>query len=135
MMNRKFLKIAEGIDSCSDHNDEFDLNAWLHPASAFNHPSEVVNDPDLTLNEKRAILAAWASDSCAVKSVPALRSHQASGKPVGFDEIMDALRALDNQAQLGLSGTPHYKRRLSLTMRRRSASQRRSSDDEHGPLH
>jgi hypothetical protein len=38
------------------------------------HPSGVVNDPDLTLNEKRAILAAWASDACAVEAAPAFRS-------------------------------------------------------------
>jgi hypothetical protein len=134
-MSRKSLRFSDEIDDRSDQDDAFDLDSWLHPANAFNHPSEVVNDPDLTLNEKRAILAAWASDSCAVKSSPALRSHPASGKPVGFDEIMDALRALDKRAQLGPSGTPHYKRRLSLTVRRRSASQRRSSDDGHGPLH
>ena len=35
----------------------FELDELLHPAQAFNHPSEVVGDPDLTLNEKRAILA------------------------------------------------------------------------------
>ena len=35
----------------------FDLNELLHPAQAFRHPSDVVSDPDLTLNEKRAILA------------------------------------------------------------------------------
>jgi hypothetical protein len=35
----------------------FELDVLLHPAQAFNHPFEVVNDPDLTLNEKRAILA------------------------------------------------------------------------------
>jgi len=29
----------------------------LHPAQAFGHPSDVVADPDLTLSEKRAILA------------------------------------------------------------------------------
>src|SRR3954470_1084184 len=39
-------------------------------AQAFLHPAEVVNDPDLTLNEKGAILASWASDACAVESVP-----------------------------------------------------------------
>ncbi len=39
----------------TDRSDEtFKL---LHPASAFGHPSEVVDDPDLTINEKRAILA------------------------------------------------------------------------------
>jgi hypothetical protein len=45
----------------------FDLDQLLHPALAFSHPSEVVTDPDLTLNEKRAILASWASDACGWK--------------------------------------------------------------------
>jgi hypothetical protein len=44
----------------NDRSDStFDLDELLHPANAFGHPSEVVNDPDLTLNEKRAILASW----------------------------------------------------------------------------
>ena len=47
--------------------ENFDLDDLLHPAQAFSHPSDVVNDPDLTLNEKRAILASWASDACAVE--------------------------------------------------------------------
>jgi hypothetical protein len=74
----------------------FDLDELLHPASAFDHPSEVVNDPDLTLNEKRAILASWASDACAVEAAPELRSSP-SGTPVRFDDIMEALRNLDKQ--------------------------------------
>jgi hypothetical protein len=51
--------------SNDDSDDARDLDALLHPSQAFKHPSEVVNDPDLTLNEKRAILASWASDACA----------------------------------------------------------------------
>lgn len=74
----------------------FDLNQLLHPAQAFGHPSEVVNDPDLTLDEKRAIVAAWASDACAVEAAPELRKSP-SGPMVRFDDIMDALRALDAQ--------------------------------------
>ena len=35
----------------------FNLDDLLHPAQAFDHPRDVVNDHDLTLNEKRAILA------------------------------------------------------------------------------
>src|ERR1700733_10796987 len=74
-----------------------DIDELLHPANAFGHPSEVVNDPDLTLNEKRAILASWASDACAVEAAPELRAgpHRA---PVHFDDIMDALRTIDKQA-------------------------------------
>lgn len=39
------------------------LNALLHPATAFDHPRDVLNDPDLTPEEKRAILSSWASDA------------------------------------------------------------------------
>ena len=76
---------------------DYDLSQLLHPAQAFGHPSEVVDDPDLTLNEKRAILASWASDACAIEAAPDLRSN-ARGAPVKFDEIIEALRALDRQA-------------------------------------
>jgi hypothetical protein len=77
--------------------DGYDLSQLLHPAHAFGQPSEVVNDTDLTLNEKRAILASWASDACAIEAAPDLRSN-ASGAQVRFDDIMEALRTLDRQA-------------------------------------
>jgi hypothetical protein len=73
---------------------QYDLDALLHPAQAFRHPQDVVKDADLTINEKRAILASWASDACAVEAAPALRIS-AAGPPVSYDEIIDALRALD----------------------------------------
>src|SRR5689334_24734348 len=76
---------------------DLDLDELLHPAQAFAHPRDVVADPDLTLNEKRAILASWASDACAVESAPALR-HAPGRTPIGFDEVMEALRALDREA-------------------------------------
>jgi hypothetical protein len=77
--------------------DKFNVDELLHPASAFGHPSEIVNDPDLTINEKRAILASWASDACAIEAAPNLRAGP-RGSPVHFDEIMEALRTLDRQA-------------------------------------
>ena len=75
----------------------FDLDALLHPERAFSHPSEVVADPDLTLNEKRAVLASWASDACAVEAAPVLRQPP-HGPSVKFDDIMEALRKLDGEA-------------------------------------
>ena len=80
-------------------DDACDLDTLLHPAQAFEHPSEVVNDLDLTLNEKRAILASWASDACAIEAVPALRCLPGGKRPVTFDEVMDALRRLDEEAR------------------------------------
>jgi len=85
-----------------------DLDELLHPAQAFEHPSEVVNDPDLTWNEKRAILASWASDACAVEAAPELRAA-GSGRYVRFDDIMDALRTLDRQRPV-LDDVSHRRR-------------------------
>jgi hypothetical protein len=85
--------------SNDDFDDACDLDALLHPSQAFEHPSEVVKDPDLTLNEKRAILASWASDACAIEAVPILRRLPGGKRPVHFDEVMDALRALDEEAR------------------------------------
>jgi hypothetical protein len=75
---------------------DFDLDSLLHPAQAFDHPMDVVRDADLTLNEKRAILASWASDACAVESEPTLRQAP-NGRTVTFDDVVDALRSLDGQ--------------------------------------
>jgi hypothetical protein len=82
-----------------DHGDACDLDKLLHPAQAFDRPADVVNDPDLSLNEKRAILASWASDSCAVEAVPALRCPPGGKRFVRFDEVMEALRDLDERAR------------------------------------
>ena len=81
----------------NENRRDFDLNRLLHPAGAFRTPMEVVNDPDMTTQEKRAILASWASDACAVEAAPDLR--QPTGKsPIRFDDIMDALKRLDGEA-------------------------------------
>jgi hypothetical protein len=81
-------------------NEPFDvgLDTLLHPAQAFEHPRDVIGDADLTLNEKRAILASWASDACAVEAAPSLRCARGADRQVSIDEILEALRALDKQA-------------------------------------
>jgi hypothetical protein len=91
---------------------DYDLDSLLHPAQAFEHPRYVVADPDLTLNEKRAILASWASDACAIEAAPALRQAPGSVGLVRFDDIMDALRALDRQAIDAYQAPPGYRRVL-----------------------
>lgn len=84
-------------NSTADVGGKLDIDALLHPANAFSHPVDVVRDRDMTLNEKRAILAAWASDACAIEAAPGLRINGA-GNAVRFDDIMDALRLLDQEA-------------------------------------
>ena len=92
--------------------DRFDLTALLHPAQAYARPSQVLEDPDLTTSEKRAILASWASDACAVEAAPELR-EPSPGNPVKFDEIMDALRSLDKAAPM----RPDYGKLLTRVQR------------------
>jgi hypothetical protein len=98
--------------------DKLELDQLLHPAQAFDHPSQVVADPDLTLNEKRAILASWASDACAVEASPEFR--RGPKHLVRFEEIMDALRHLDRTA----GGSPDLKR---LERKRRLGGLRRDN--------
>ncbi|MEA2990617.1 MAG: hypothetical protein QOG83_3328 [Alphaproteobacteria bacterium] len=120
----------------TEQNSSLDLDELLHPASAFAHPSDVVNDPDLTLTEKRAILASWASDACAVEAVPALRQPPGR-RPVRFDDIMDALSMLDRQAESRYRPRPHYRRvlenRIPGVFGRKG--QRHSNDDHGQSLH
>lgn len=64
-----------------DHN-LIDINALLHPERVFNHPRDVVRSRDLTLGEKRAILASWASDAATVASCPGLLAPAGLSAPV-----------------------------------------------------
>ena len=61
----------------------FDIDALLHPSKAFRHPLDVVRDTDMTVAEKRSVLASWASDACAIESNPALRAS-ATGNVVSY---------------------------------------------------
>jgi hypothetical protein len=88
---------------------DFDIENLLHPARAFGHPQHVVYDPDLTLNEKRALLASWASDACAIEAAPELRQGPGT---VRFDDVMDALRALDREAGGHYRAPSRYRRVL-----------------------
>jgi hypothetical protein len=123
-------------ESRKEKRDIFDLDALLHPAKAFAHPMDVVRDEDLTLNEKRAILASWASDACAIEAAPDLRVNR-SRSVVRWDDIMDALRTLDKETENYAKPLPHYKRVLArkdaglLGLRR---SRGRNRNDQGAPL-
>jgi hypothetical protein len=65
------------------HGDNiFDLNYLLHPGTTFEHPRNVVSHPGLSLAEKRAVLASWASDASAIASCPSLRAPEGLKAPV-----------------------------------------------------
>lgn len=73
----------------------FDLNALLHPGTVFDQPRDVLAHPSLSISEKRAILASWASDASAIASCPALRAPSSLRAPVSIDAILEALCELD----------------------------------------
>jgi hypothetical protein len=63
-------------------------------------PIDVVRAPSLSVDDKRAVLAAWASDFYAVDSKPALRQLPGTPEPVLIDEVQAALRELDRRYSL-----------------------------------
>jgi hypothetical protein len=80
-----------------DHADNIiDLNAILHPGSVYDHPRDVLTDQTISIREKRAILASWASDAAAVASNPALRELPGSRRQVTIGDVLEALSALDH---------------------------------------
>lgn len=85
----------------------FELNALLHPGTVFDHPEDVLADPSLSVSEKRAILASWASDASGITSCPALRAHEGLKVPVTIDEILEALCELDGGPQNPPGGKPN----------------------------
>lgn len=97
------------------------------------HPDEVLRHPALTMDEKRQILADWASDAHAVPDAPSLRQVQ-SGAVVALDDVLHSLRMLD--------GPEAHRRprviRTTDTRRRRHAVPRvhalwRKRDDDDDP--
>src|SRR5689334_24198607 len=127
VMERK-LQTMPTETGYSEFTDRCDLESLLHPAQAFEHPSNVVQDPDLTRNEKRAILASWASDACAVEAAPALRAPPGASV-VTVDEILEALCALDKEDEADPAHGSWSRRQL----RRRSLEsfrQRRARPNE-----
>jgi hypothetical protein len=97
--------VAMETGARQENDFPLEIEALLHPAQAFAHPRDVVDDPDLTVNEKRAILASWASDASAVEAAPALRRMPGGASVVSIDDILAALRALDRIAQAANADT------------------------------
>ena len=90
----------------AETDNVFDFNALLHPGTVYDHPRDVVTDARLTLSEKRAILASWASDASAIASCPALRAPDGLKGPVSVDEILEALCELDGGPRQPPGGKP-----------------------------
>ena len=60
-------------------------------------PIDVVRAPALSVDDKRTILAAWASDFYAIDSMPPLRQLPGTPEPISIDELQSALKELDRR--------------------------------------
>jgi hypothetical protein len=86
--------LRDGVVSTSR---AFGQETLAAPSTAIDDPYDVLDSIALGKEEKRAILASWASDACAVEGMPAWRRLPRTGTLVPVDDILDALRALDRR--------------------------------------
>lgn len=63
------------------------------------NPNSVLDDAAMSKDDKRALLASWASDARAIPNYPALRQLE-SGHLVAIDNVLNALKRLDNRPSL-----------------------------------
>lgn len=121
-----FKRVSDDQNGAIHH--QMDANRFI-----FVHPEEVTDAPGLTRAEKRAILAAWASDRHAVEGAPSLRQLE-SGAIVPLDQILAALQSLDGEQTTPIAIRLAVPRRLR---RRRAGAHvwraRRPDDDPPPP--
>ena len=67
----------------------------FHPASHYDSVEDILDDASLSTGEKRVILWPWASDMYVVKSHPTLREVPGLPRRVRLDDILAALKQLD----------------------------------------
>lgn len=60
----------------------------------YTNPEAVLRDTNMTVEQKRSMLASWASDARAVADHPSLRQLD-DGRIVALDDILDALNKLE----------------------------------------
>lgn len=66
----------------------------IRPRSIWRRPDEVLEDAKMSRDEKRALLASWASDAHAVPGLPSMRRLE-DGYLIEIDEILECLKRLD----------------------------------------
>jgi hypothetical protein len=80
------------------------IETLFHPVSHYDSPVDVLNDASLSTGEKRVILSSWASDMYVVESHPTLREIPGMQHRLRLDDILAALRQLDDDTDPPPSG-------------------------------
>lgn len=99
----------------------------------FAHPDEVLGDQELSLTDKRSLLASWVSDAFSVENSPSLR-QLASGAIVCVDDIMDALKSLDEpRREAAFTISQSFERRGGKPVARRRNRESSNGDEPPPP--
>jgi hypothetical protein len=80
------------------------IETLFHPVSHYDSPVDVLNDASLSTSEKRVILSSWASDMYVVESHPTLREIPGVQHRLRLDDILAALKQLDDDTDPPPSG-------------------------------
>lgn len=91
------MRLATTVKTLEKQGLSVALARGVRPAVGFTIPDDIVKDPHLTLAEKRALLASWASDASAVQDEPKMRWLLGTPEPVPLKEVQDALLRLDRR--------------------------------------
>jgi hypothetical protein len=99
----------------------------------FAHPDEVLSDAELSIADKRSLLASWVSDAFSVENSPSLR-QLTSGAVVRVDDIMEALKSLDGPAlEAAFTICQSFARRGGKSVPRRRNRAPRDDDEPPRP--
>lgn len=140
MMETPFSRSGP-MNPAAAQSDSFEAwQALVAPGDVFRHPGEVLTHPQLSRQDKRAILASWASDACALENAPGLRCLTGSrAEPVSVDAVLTALTELDGGSSLKASScsppraSPRRRTRRLLNLRGNLRAGRRNDDDDPPP--
>jgi hypothetical protein len=80
------------------------VEPFFHPVSHYDTPDDVLNDARLSADEKRVILSSWASDMYVVESQPTLREIPGLPDRLRLEDILAALKQLDDETDPPPSG-------------------------------
>jgi hypothetical protein len=105
------------------------VEPFFHSVSHYDSPGDVLDDAKLSTEEKRLILSSWASDMYAVESRPALRKVPGIPHRLRLDDILAALKQLDDDTD------PPPRGGLAMRLPRFSKLECFASDEPHDVIY
>lgn len=86
-----------------------DLRSCINLDAEYDSPFDVASDSALSTEQKRSLLASWASDAETVLNCPYLRAPKALRRPAPVSDILEALRSIDDEHSIHPPGGKPYR--------------------------